>query len=136
MNQTTTTAYPCVFFPTNMAKTPKVVAILISVMASNCNAKFAHTVYKKRLNIIRFLSLPSTTTTIVKWLGKMRRRKSAFHFDLHETALGRMSLLVHVYAGLSFLQRMIRSCFISVFKSTRERVGGRKRFEYGYVWTR
>ena len=88
------------------------------------------------MNIVRLLSLPSTQTAIVKRLGKIRQRKSAFHFDLHEEALGRMSLLVHVFAGLSFLQRMIRSCFIRVFKFTRVSVDGRKRFEHGCVWTR
>ena len=43
---------------------------------------------------------------------------------------------VQVFAGSSFLQRMFRSCFMSVFKFTRVRVDVQKRFENGYVWTR
>ena len=86
-----------------------------------CNAKFALQVYKKkRMNIARFVSLPSTETAIVKRFGKTRQRKSAFRFDLHEQALGGMSLSVHVFAGLSFLRSMIRSCFMSVFNENKQ----------------
>ena len=56
---------------------------------------------KKRVKIVRFLSLSPTQTAIVKRLDKLRQRKSAFRFDLHEQALGRMPLLVHVFAGMS-----------------------------------
>ena len=88
------------------------------------------------MNIVRLFSSPSTQTEIVKRLAKMRQRKGAFKFDMQELGLCRMPLLVHVVVGLYFLQRMIRSCFISVFKFTWVRVDGRKRFEHGYVWTR
>ena len=95
-----------------------------------CSAKFAHRVYiKTRMNMIRLFSLSSTQTEIVKRLAKMRQRKRAFKFDMQEQGLCRMPLLVHVFAGLYFLQRMIRSCFRSVFKCTRVRVDGQKRFE-------
>ena len=135
MYQTTTAESPCVSFLTNMTKTQlKVVAILTSLIASiitsfqlNTAMLNSHTKYiKKRMNIVRLLLLPSSQNAIVKRLAKMRQRKSAFRFDQREQELGRMALLVHVFAGLSLLQLIIRSCFMSVFKSTRVRVDGRK----------
>ena len=85
----------------------------------------SHTKYIKTwMNIVRLFSLPSTQTEIVKRLAKMRQRKGAVKLDMQKQGLCRMPLLVHVFAGLSFLQRMIRSCFISVFKFTRVPVDG------------
>ena len=61
-----------------MAETQKVVAVLISLIASivsciqlNIAMLNSHADYmKKRMNIVRLLSLPLTKTAIVKRLGK------------------------------------------------------------------
>ena len=66
-----------------MAETQKVVAVLISLIASivsciqlNIAMLNSHADYmKKRMNIVRLLSLPLTKTAIVKRLGKKRQRK-------------------------------------------------------------
>ena len=101
-----------------------------------CNATFAHRVYKDADEYRSPFLVALNANEIVKRLAKMRQRKGAFKFDMQEQGLCRMPSLVNVFAGLYFLLRMIRSCFISVFKFTRVRVDGRKRFEHGYVWTR
>ena len=69
-----------------MAETQKVVAVLISLIASivsciqlNIAMLNSHADYmKKRMNIVRLLSLPLTKTAIVKRLGKKRQRKKRF----------------------------------------------------------
>ena len=63
------------------------------------NVKFAQRVCKEA-DEYRSLSLVALNANcnIVKRLAKMRQRKSAFRFDLREQALGRMLLLVHVFA--------------------------------------
>ena len=68
-----------------MAETQKVVAILISLIASiisciqlNIAMPSSHTEYmKKRMNTVRLLSLLSTRTAKVKRLGKKHQRKKA-----------------------------------------------------------
>ena len=89
-----------------------------------CNAKFAHQGYKDT-DEYRSPSLVALNANCNrKRFAKMRQRKSAFKFDLQEQELERMPLLVHVFVGLSFLQHMIRSCFMSGFKFTPVLVDG------------
>ena len=96
-----------------------------------CTAKFAHRVHKEA-GEYRSLSLVALNANCNR---KTAWQEASANKRLVEL-LGGIPLLVHIFAGSSVLQRMLRPCFMSVFKFTRVRVDGRKRYENGYVWTR
>ena len=111
-----------------MTETHKVVAVLISLISSiiscvqlNIAMVNSHADYlKKRMNIIRLFSLPTTGTGIVKRLGKKRRRqKRRFWIRPGQTSAWWIVFISEVVVSEEW-RGNFRMCRVSIHKLAEE----------------